>query len=49
MRAELQERLDAVAAAVEGRPSPRILVLEWTDPPFVAGHWVPDLVVAAGG
>jgi iron complex transport system substrate-binding protein len=49
LRAELQQRLDAVAAAVEGRPSPRVLVLEWTDPPFVAGHWVPDLVVAAGG
>ena len=26
-----------------------MLVLEWTDPPFVAGHWVPDLVTAAGG
>ena len=26
-----------------------MLVLEWTDPPFVAGHWVPDLVSAAGG
>ena len=27
----------------------RVLVLEWTDPPFVAGHWVPDLVTEAGG
>jgi iron complex transport system substrate-binding protein len=25
------------------------LVLEWLDPPFTAGHWVPDVVVAAGG
>ena len=24
-------------------------VIEWTDPPFTAGHWVPDLVTAAGG
>lgn len=29
--------------------SPRILVLEWTDPPYVAGHWVPELIAAAGG
>jgi len=28
---------------------PRILVLEWLDPPYVAGHWVPELVAAAGG
>jgi iron complex transport system substrate-binding protein len=26
-----------------------VLLLEWTDPPFTAGHWVPDLVVAGGG
>ena len=28
---------------------PRLLVVEWTDPPYVAGHWVPELVTAAGG
>jgi iron complex transport system substrate-binding protein len=28
---------------------PRMVVLEWTDPPFSAGHWVPDMVTAAGG
>ena len=49
LRARLQARLDTVAAALEGRDRPRVLVLEWTDPPFVAGHWVPDLVTAAGG
>ncbi len=47
--AELRARLDAVAAAVAGRPRPRVAVVEWTDPPFTAGHWVPDLVTAAGG
>ncbi|WP_240051352.1 hypothetical protein [Pseudonocardia sp. EV170527-09] len=47
--AGLSARLDAVAAAVQGRPAPRVLVLEWTDPPFLPGHWVPDLVTAAGG
>ena len=49
VRTALQARLDAVAARVAGRPRPRVLVLEWVDPPFIAGHWVPDLVAAAGG
>ncbi len=31
-----------------GRPLPRVAVLEWTDPLFASGHWVPDLVEAAG-
>jgi iron complex transport system substrate-binding protein len=47
--AGLRGRLGAVAARVAGRPRPRVAVLEWTDPPFSAGHWVPDLVTAAGG
>jgi iron complex transport system substrate-binding protein len=45
----LRARLDRVAAAVAGRPRPRVAVVEWVDPPFTAGHWVPDLVTAAGG
>lgn len=45
----LRERLAAVAAAVAGRPRPRVVVVEWVDPPFAAGHWIPDLVDAAGG
>ena len=28
---------------------PRVLVLEWLDPPYVAGHWVPELIEIAGG
>lgn len=47
--ARLRARLAAVAAAVAGRSRPRVAVVEWVDPPFTAGHWVPDLVVAAGG
>lgn len=47
--AGLQARLDRVAAQVAGRPRPRVAVVEWVDPPFTAGHWVPDLVTAAGG
>ncbi|WP_305784695.1 ABC transporter substrate-binding protein [Symbioplanes lichenis] len=47
--AALRARLDRVAAAVAGRPRPRVTVVEWVDPPFGAGHWVPDLITAAGG
>lgn len=45
----LRRRVDEVARAVAGRPRPRVLILEWTDPPYVAGHWVPELVRRAGG
>ena len=47
--AGLRTRLAAVEAAVAGRPCPRVAVIEWVDPPFPAGHWVADMVVAAGG
>lgn len=46
---DLRARLDVVERAVAGRPRPRVLVLEWTDPPFLPGHWVPELVARAGG
>ncbi len=46
---ELRARLAAVEQAVAGRLRPRVLVLEWTDPPFLPGHWVPELVSRAGG
>jgi iron complex transport system substrate-binding protein len=47
--AGLRARLAAVAASVTGLSQPRVVVVEWVDPPFTAGHWVPDLVTAAGG
>ena len=47
--AALRNRLHDVLVAVQGRARRRVFVLEWIDPPFGAGHWVPDLVVAAGG
>ena len=47
--AALRLRLAAVADRVAGRRRPAVAVIEWTDPPFTAGHWVPDLVTAAGG
>ena len=46
---DLRRRLDATRAAVAGRPMPRTLTLEWRDPPYGGGHWVPDMVAAAGG
>ena len=46
--AGLRYRLRRVAAGATGQ-KPRVLVLEWLDPPYVAGHWVPELVELAGG
>jgi iron complex transport system substrate-binding protein len=43
-------RLDRVRAALaEVETHPRVFISEWLDPPFAAGHWVPDMVEAAGG
>jgi iron complex transport system substrate-binding protein len=46
---DLDRRLEAVRAHVAGRPRPRVLALEWLDPPFAGGHWVPEMIAAAGG
>lgn len=45
----LQERVDRVRRAVHGAARKRVLCLEWIDPPFCAGHWIPELVEIAGG
>lgn len=45
----LRSRIDAVWRAVADLPRVRCLVLEWTDPPFAPGHWVPEMVEGAGG
>jgi len=42
-------RLDAVRAATAHRPRPNVALLEWTDPLFVMGNWMPEVVMAAGG
>jgi iron complex transport system substrate-binding protein len=47
--AELQGRWHALAAPPAPADRPRVLVLEWSDPPFYAGHWVPEMVAVAGG
>lgn len=41
-------RIEAVRRAVADRPRPRVVMLEWTDPPMACGHWFPDLAEAAG-
>jgi iron complex transport system substrate-binding protein len=45
----MRHRLDGVHQAVRGLPRPRVFVAEWLDPPFAAGHWVPEMVELAGG
>jgi len=47
--AGLRYRLRRVQTGASRPGKPRVLVLEWLDPPYVAGHWVPELVALAGG
>jgi iron complex transport system substrate-binding protein len=46
---EAAARIDKVRLAVRGAARPRVAALEWLDPPFVAGHWTPQLIEYAGG
>jgi iron complex transport system substrate-binding protein len=46
---ESARRIDRVRVRVRGHRRPRVLALEWLDPPFAAGHWVPQLIEFAGG
>jgi iron complex transport system substrate-binding protein len=46
---ELSRRLRSVADAVAGRERPETFALEWSDPPFNGGHWVPEMIDVAGG
>jgi len=45
----LRARTAVVRGAVAMHHRPRVLALEWSDPPFSGGHWVPDMIEAAGG
>jgi iron complex transport system substrate-binding protein len=47
--AALEARLAGVRESVAGLPRPRVGCIEWLDPPFSAGHWVPEMVGIAGG
>jgi iron complex transport system substrate-binding protein len=47
--AEFEKEIASVERSVAGLDLPRVLCLEWLDPPYVAGHWVPEMVERAGG
>ena len=50
LRRKLTERIEAVrraTSAAERRPT--VLALEWLDPPYSGGHWIPEMIAAAGG
>jgi iron complex transport system substrate-binding protein len=47
--AGLRDRLAAVRRATAALERRRVLELEWSDPPYLGGHWVPEMVAAAGG
>jgi iron complex transport system substrate-binding protein len=49
LRSELERRLGSTREAVAGAPRPSVLALEWLDPPFIGGHWVPEMIEIAGG
>ncbi len=49
LQAKLIARVELVRSAVAGAPRPRVLALEWLDPPYIGGHWVPEMISAAGG
>jgi iron complex transport system substrate-binding protein len=47
--AAMEDEIQATSARVHGLARRRVFVSEWLDPPFAAGHWVPEMVAAAGG
>src|SRR5262245_59079608 len=49
LRARLQSRIGHLRGAVAGATRSRVLALEWLDPPYVGGHWVPEMIEVAGG
>jgi iron complex transport system substrate-binding protein len=49
LRGELEGRLATIRAAVAGASTSRVVALEWLDPPYVGGHWVPEMISIAGG
>lgn len=45
----LRDRIEAVRTSVQNEPTRRVVAIEWADPPFTGGHWVPEMIEAAGG
>jgi iron complex transport system substrate-binding protein len=46
---EAAERIEEVELQIAGDPRPRVAALEWLDPIYVGGHWVPQMIELAGG
>jgi iron complex transport system substrate-binding protein len=46
---DLRARIGQVREGAAGLPRPRVFCMEWLDPPYTAGHWVPEMVDIAGG
>jgi iron complex transport system substrate-binding protein len=46
---EQRRRLDGVRRETARWVRPRVMFLEWTDPPFAPGHWIPEMIELAGG
>ena len=46
---DASRRIDRIRVAVKDARRPRVVALEWLDPPFAAGHWTPQLIAYAGG
>lgn len=49
LAAAMRERVAVVAALDPPAPRPRVVCIEWTDPVFIGGHWVPEMVRLSGG
>lgn len=49
LAANLRARIDGLRPQGAGQTKPRVVVLEWLSPPYCCGHWIPELVEAAGG
>jgi iron complex transport system substrate-binding protein len=46
---DLRQRMDSLRAKTNGVEKPKVFMLEWLEPAFAPGHWVPEQVAAAGG
>jgi iron complex transport system substrate-binding protein len=50
LASRLRARLDAIRGKIDGiAQRPKVICLEWLDPLYVGGHWVPEMVLRAGG
>ena len=49
LTATLRDRVAAVRDTAKRVPTVSVFALEWSDPPFSAGHWIPDMIELVGG